>query len=333
MKLFQSKKLSAVLLGVTMSFSAFSASLPNELNVAYFLEWPSANQIAQIEKTYDQRMGIKVNWRSFDNGNAMTQAMLAGDIDIAYSQGLVPFVVAVTKGVDLRLVGVAMTYAENDNCVVYKDTGITQANAKELEGKKVGTPVGNVTHYKLLKTLNHLGVDAKKVKILPMSNAEASSALARGDVAMACGFGGSLNRMKEYGSVLMTGAEQEKIGLKVFDIVSVTGKFADKYPEAVTQFMQITEDANLNYNRAPERFYKELAKASGMGLEGAIDTLGKFTFLTKSEQLSNDWMLGGIQKFIKEVADFYVSEKQMKRSLSQSRYNVTVDSSFLGAVK
>lgn len=167
-----------------------NAEAPPELNVAYFLEWPSANQRAQLAKTYDEKMGITVNWRAFDNGNAMTAAMVSGDIDISYAQGLVPYVLAVSKGVDLRLIGVAMTYAENDNCVVHKDAGITQANAQELEGKKVASPTGNVTHYKLLSTLKHLGVDANKVKILSMSNSDVSSALARGDVTMACGFGG-----------------------------------------------------------------------------------------------------------------------------------------------
>ena len=85
--------------------------------------------------------------------------MVSGDVDIAYSQGFVPFVVGVTNGAPLKLVGIAVSYSENDLCIVRDDAGITKENAKELEGKKVATPTGNVTHYKLLKTLEHLGVD------------------------------------------------------------------------------------------------------------------------------------------------------------------------------
>ena len=327
MKLFKYLILS---LGLLVGANAFALK---ELNVAYFLEWPSANQVAQLEKTYDERMGVKVNWKSFDNGNQMVQAIVSGDIDIAYSNGFVPQVLGYTKGVKIKVVGVAMTYAENDNCVVHKDAGITKANAKKLEGKKVASPIGNVTHFKLLRTLEHLGVDAKKVNILPSSNADASSALARGDVAMACGFGGSLVRMKQYGKVLMTGAEQEAIGLKVFDVVTVGSKFLRKNRDAVVQFMQITEDANLAYNRYPQRFYKTLAKASGMKMEGTISTLNKFTFLTRDEQLTNDWMLGGIQKFAKEVADFYVDQGEIPKALSKAKYKSMVDFSILGDVK
>ena len=311
--------------------SAFAAK--KELNVAYFLEWPTANQVAQLEKTYDEKMGVKVNWKAFDNGNAMTAAMLSGDIDVAYSQGFVPFVVAVSKGVDLKMVGVAVTYSENDNCVVHKDSGITKANAKELEGKKVGTPTGNVTHYKLLQTLKHLGVDASKVRILSMSNSDVSAALARGDVTMACGFGGSLNRMKKYGDVLLTGAEQEAIGLKVFDIVTVPGSFAKEHPEMVQQFMQITEDANRAYLANPGKYYDIIAKAAGMSKKDTADTLSKFGFPSRDAQLSTAWMGGDIQKFTKGVADVLVQEKQMPKALSQAEYSKAVDSSYLKNIK
>ena len=43
----------------------------------------------------------------------MTEAMLAGDIDIAYSQGLAPFVTAPT-GSPLKMVNIAVVYEAND---------------------------------------------------------------------------------------------------------------------------------------------------------------------------------------------------------------------------
>ena len=42
-----------------------------------------------------QKLLGSVKWTNFTNGGAMTDAMLAGDIDISYSQGLVPFINAV----------------------------------------------------------------------------------------------------------------------------------------------------------------------------------------------------------------------------------------------
>ena len=143
-----------------------SESALDRVAVAYFLEWPTANQVAQIEKTYDEAMGVEVEWRAFGNGNEVSQATASGAVQIAYSQGLIPWVVAVPNGLPLKLVGVAASYAEADNWVVRGDAGITKTNAADLEGRKIATPIGNVTHDKLLRVLDHLGVDASKVNLV-----------------------------------------------------------------------------------------------------------------------------------------------------------------------
>jgi len=193
-----------------------------EITVAYFLEWPTPNQVAQVEETYDEAMGLKVNWVSFDTGVAMSAAMASGDVHIAYSQGLVPFANAVTAGLPLKTVGIAMSYAENDNCVVGTDTGIGIDNVTDLHGQQVAVPIGTVAHYKMLREMEHLGVDVAELELVDLAPADGAAALQRGDVAMSCGWGGALLRMKENGDILMTGAEMQEIGILVFDVVSVT---------------------------------------------------------------------------------------------------------------
>lgn len=299
----------------------------DEVTVAYFLEWPTANQVAQIEKTYDKEMGVKLKWRAFSNGNEMTQAMVSGDVQIAFSQGFVPFIVGVSAGAPLRLVGIAVTYAESDNCVVHKDAGITKTNAKDLEGKTVATPIGNVTHYKLLRTLEHLGVEHSKVKLVQMNPPDGAVALARGDVAMACGFGGALTRMREYGAPLMMGAEQEAIGINTFDIVTVTNAFAEKHPDLVEKFMAVTEAANIAYKADPDAAYPIIAKASGMDLDTTKSTMANFGFPSAAEQKGPNWLGGGVQEMIKGVADVMVSAGGMDAALDN--YTVFIDTSFL----
>ena len=318
--------MAVVAAGVAMLFAS-SASALDKITVAYFLEWPTANQVAQLEKTYDEAMGVEVEWRAFGNGNEMSQAMVSGDVQIAYSQGLVPWVVAVTNGLPLKLVGVAVSYAEADNCVVHADTGITQANASELEGKQIATPIGNVTHYKLLRTLDHLGVDASKVNMVQMNGADASVALARGDVAAACAFGGPLQRMKEYGDELMTPAEQEAIGIRVFDVVSVTEDFANDHPDLLKKFMQVTDEANAAYNADSGPFVETISTAAGMDLAATEDMLAMFSFPSAAAQKSEAWMGGTVQAFTKEVADFFVQQGQLERALDS--YDFAIDDSYL----
>ena len=233
------------------SAAAVDAGGLDELNVAYFLEWPTANQVAQVERTYDEALGLTVNWIPFASGNDMAEAMEAGEVDISYSQGLTPFANYVTAGSDFLLVGVAVSYADADNCVAGRGLGITAENAAQtLAGTSIYTPLGNVTHFKLLKMLEHLGVDTSTVELIQSEGGPAAvTALESGDVSMACAFGGAVNRMlANRGNLLMTGAEQEAIGIRVFDIISTTGDFAAQHPSVVTGFLQVTEDANRAYN-------------------------------------------------------------------------------------
>ena len=271
---------------------------PDEITVAYFLEWPTPNQVAQIEQAYDEALGLTVNWVAFDTGVAMSAAMASGDVDIAYSQGLVPFANAVTAGVEIQMVGVAVSYAENDNCVVQTDLGIGRDNATDLNGMKVAVPLGTVAHYKMLKQMQYLGVDTDSMEIVDLAPADGAAALQRGDVAMACGWGGGLQRMLEAGNIIMTGAEMEdEIGLKVFDVISVSNAFAENHPDVLIDFLQVTEDANGAYAADPDSKLATIAQAAGMDEDGTAASLATFSFPTRDEQLSEAWFGGTVQNF------------------------------------
>ena len=306
---------------------------PDELNVAYFLEWPTANQVAQAEQTYDDALGLTVNWIPFASGGDMAQAMEAGDIDISYSQGLTPFANFVTGGSDLLLIGVAVSYADADNCVAHPDYGITADNAAEtLAGQSIYTPLGNVTHFKLLKMLEHLGVDTASVELIQSEGGPAAvAALDSGEVAMACAFGGAVNQMiANGGNLVMTGSEQEAIGIRVFDIISTTGDFADTYPSLLTGFLQVTEDANRAYNDDREPFIDTIAGAAGMERAPTVALLDAFSFPEKDVQLSDAWLGGTVQEVMKNQMDFFVEQGEIASALPS--YDAFVDTSFLEAV-
>ena len=105
------KKIISALFGALLVFS-LNTSVANaaakEVRVAFFLEWPTPNQEDKVKKLFDKALGVPVKWTNFANGGAMTDAMLAGDIDISYSQGLVPFINAVKSKAPLKLVDIAM---------------------------------------------------------------------------------------------------------------------------------------------------------------------------------------------------------------------------------
>ena len=51
---------------------ASAAHAADSVNVAFFLEWATPNQIAKVDKVYDDAMGVDVNWTDFSTGVQMT---------------------------------------------------------------------------------------------------------------------------------------------------------------------------------------------------------------------------------------------------------------------
>ena len=305
-------------------FAGGAAQAMDEITVGYFLEWPMPFQYAKVMGTYDEAMGVKVNWRAFDTGTAMSAAMASGDVQLSVSQGVPPFVVATSAGQDLAIVDVAVSYSDNDNCVVRADLEIDKTSAGELAGKKVAVPLGTAAHYGFLKQMNHFGVDVGSMEVVNMAPPEGAAAIAQGAVDMFCGWGGALRRAKEHGNVLLTGAEKEELGILVFDVTSGPASFIAENPDMVAKFLKVTAEANAKWADSANHaeMLPVIAKDSGMDNDATASTLATFVFPTVADQLSAKWLGGGAQEFMKGVADVFVSAGAIDKALDTYANNV-----------
>ena len=302
-----------------------------EITVGYFLEWPMPFQFAKVEGMYDEALGAKVNWVSFDTGTAMSAAMASGDVQLSVSQGVPPFVVAASAGQDLQILDVAVSYADNDNCVVAEALEIDKTNAGEVAGKKVAVPLGTAAHYGFLKQMAHFGVDPSGMEIVDMAPAEGAVALEQGAVDMFCGWGGALRRATEFGNVLLTGDEKTELGILVFDVTSGPADWIAENSDMVATFLKVTADANAMWadeaNHA--KMLPVIAKDAGMDEEATMATIATFTFPTVEEQLSGGWLGGNAQTFMKGVADVFVGAGSIDSALDS--YEAAVNTGPLAA--
>lgn len=287
------------------------------ITVGYFLEWPMPFEYAKVEKMYEAAMGVDINWVSFDTGTAMSAAMASGDVHLSVSQGVPPFVVATSAGQDLQILDVAVSYADNDNCVVASGLEIDKDSAAELAGKKVAVPLGTAAHYGFLKQMAHFGVDLGSLEIVDMAPPDGAAAFAQGSVDMACGWGGSLRRMKEHGNVLLTGTEKEELGILVFDVTSGPAGWVAENSDLVAKFLKVTADANAMWadeaNHA--KMLPVIAKDAGMDEAATAETLATFVFPTVEDQLGPKWLGGGAQEFMKGLADVFVGAGSIDKAL------------------
>lgn len=320
-KLFK-QTLTAAAVGVALSASAQAA---DQVNVAFFLEWATPNQVAKVEKAYDDALGVPVNWTNFDAGTQMTEAMLAGDIDISYSQGLAPFINAVNANAPIKLVAIAVQYPAND-CVVRNGEGIDKSNATELEGKAVAVPLATMADYSFRMMMRALGVDVDKIDVIDQVPADAAVSLADGAVSMACGFGAdSMAKMYEAGEPLMTLADKEAAGIISFDVVSVTETFAQENPDMVRTFLEVTDQANAEF-AADQGKLGVIAKDAGLSDEMAANQMAEMYFPPNAEQLEKYFNEGGLASVaIDVVGGAFATDDNP----ALEDYSAVIDTSFL----
>jgi len=313
------KRASAICLAaslVAVCVQPAAAEPADNINVAYFLEWPLPYLAAKASGAYDDALGVTVNWISFETGTAMGDAMAAGDVHLAVSQGLPPFVAAVSAGADLQIVDIATTYTEHENCVVRSDLGVDASNARDLTGKKASVPLGTAAHYSFLRQMDHFGVDPASLQIVNMAPPEGAAALGHGAVDIACGYGGGLVRMLEYGDVLLTGPEKAALGIQVFDVTAAPARFVAENPDLVAQFLAVTAAANAEWAETQsDNMLFVIAQQSGMPVDEARAALEQFDFPSVEAQLSQAWLGGTTVEFMKNVADVFVAAGYIARAL------------------
>ena len=298
------------------------------VNVAYFLEWATPNQEAKVKKIYDKKMGVKVRWTNFATGGDMIEAMMAGDIDIAYSPGLVPFVNAVNAGAPVTMVGVAVIYRMGGTrCIVSKSSKITKANAKKLEGKKAAIPIGTMAEAVFKQVMSSLGVNYKRIKVIDMAPKDGAKALAKGDVAMTCLFGGkSIKKALKKGKNLLSPEEMFDVGIAGVDAILVANKFLKKNRNLVTKFIEVTNQAKENYKNGKSNI-SIIAKDAGMSVAQTKKQMSGFSFPTPAEQQFYLSKNGMTTNYIKTLGDM-ISTSQ---NPALKNYSKVVDISFIRA--
>lgn len=317
---------------MAMTGQAAFADGHGEITVGYFLEWPMPFLAAKASGAYDEALGMKVNWVSFETGTAMSAAMASGDVQLSVSQGVPPFVVATSGGQDIQVVDVAVSYSDNDNCVVRSELEIDKDSAGELAGKKVAVPLGTAAHYGFLRQMDHFGVDVSTLQVVDMAPPEGAAALSQGAVDFACGWGGGLSRMKEYGNILLTGAEKTELGILVFDVTSAPASYIAENGDVVAKFVKVTADANADWKaNHSDEMLAVIAEQSGMDVDAAKSSISGFVFPSIEEQLSSAWLGGNAAPFMKGVADVFVEAGSIDSALDS--YAGTVNTGPLEAAK
>jgi taurine transport system substrate-binding protein len=92
----------------------------------------------------------------------------------------------------------------------------------------------------------------------------------------------------------------------------------------VQAFIDVTEASNKQWMKHPESMQAVIASAAGLNLEDSKLVMQDLDFPLVEEQKSIAWMDGLVPAYIKDLAEFFVEQGQLDKSLdSYDRFITT----------
>ena len=251
--------------------------------------------------------GYKINWRMFSGGGDVIRAMASGDVQMG-EVGSSPLTAAASQGQDIKAFWVSADIADAEALVVRNGSGVN--SLKDLKGKRVGVPFVSTAHYQLMAALKHDGVAGKELNVMNMRPPEIAAAWERGDIDATFVWDPVLSKVKAKGKVIATSGSVGKMGFPTFEAIAVNAKWAAENEAFMVAFVKAlnraTEQTRAQLkgwtpDSAPIKAIAKWTKADPKDVPAAM---ALYRFPTAQEQLSAQWLQGGVAKAMGGTAEF-----------------------------
>lgn len=225
-----------------------------QLNIAYFANITHAQALVlKSQGTLEKELSdnCKVTWTAFNAGPAVTEAMYAGKIDIAYI-GPIPAINAYvrSKG-DLNVIA----GASNGGAVLVSRKDFMISEIKDLSGSTVAIPqLGNTQHLTLLHLLSENGLNTTMnggtVNVVAVKNADLKALMdyAEVDAALVPEPWGSLLENEIDAKIVLDSDELWNDGNYSTAVVIVSKDFKEAHNDIVNKFLKAHKEATMYIN-------------------------------------------------------------------------------------
>lgn len=206
---------------------------------------------------------VEIKEFEFPSGPPEMQAMLAGDLDIAYV-GTAPPISAIAQGMDAKIVAAVNI---NGSDLVFQP-GISYTGPQSLVGKSVGTfPPGSIQDTVMKKWLQDNDISIEDVRIIPMGPGDAVTAISAGKVdgVFLPHPSPSIIEMEGKGESVVASGEMWPDHACCSLVVS--GRLINDYPELVEQIIKTHINATDYVNAHPDEAAQIYSKKTGQDLQ------------------------------------------------------------------
>jgi taurine transport system substrate-binding protein len=316
---------------LTLPRRSFAAG-PDVVNIAYFVE-TKPTMIAKGEGWYDQAAGTKINWVEVGSGAEINTAIAAGSVDLGIGIGSTPTAAGLSQGIPYKLIALLDNIGPAEELTVRKSAGIH--SVADLKGKKVATPFGSTSHFRLLGLLrvNHLTL--ADVTVLDLKPDALVAAWSRGDIDAAYVWSPAKSRLlANGGEVFKTYRDLDAAGYVIADLIVARTAFLDRYPDLVSGLLRAYGRALDSYHADPAAAAAIVAQQAGVAADVARADLAEYDFVPLKTQLSGEWLGepgrgGKFDQVLKRTADFLVEQKSIRSAPGLAAFEKGTDTSAL----
>lgn len=216
---------------------------------------------------------VRVEYKEFDAGFNMSEAMAGGRLDIATVTGFTSAVSAKAGGRDAKVISAFSRAPAAFALVVAADK--TELPA-DIRGWKVALPVGTEADYLLSRILEEQGLARSDVQIVNMLVPDAAAALLSGNVDAAVLVEPVLSRL-EAGNQIRVYRDGTDLVLGM-TVTTVWNEFLAAYPEVVKAYLAAIDDSLAYMEENPEQVMDLAVQETGLPEPVAARLMTKYDF-------------------------------------------------------
>lgn len=216
--------------------------------------------------------GIKVENPEITSGAQQTQAIAAGEIDIASVLGGTSAILAKANGVEVKIIA---AYARSPKAYFLMTRGDGPSVLSDLKGKKIAGPKGTVLNQLLVAALAKEGLTLKDVEYINMDLPTARAALLSGQVDVATLAGANAVAVEKAGGKALTSGE----GLiKPTTVIAARTDFLNDHPDLVKAYFDAHNKALAFMKENPEEALAIAAEEQKISIEDAKAQMPLYDF-------------------------------------------------------
>jgi taurine transport system substrate-binding protein len=305
---------------------------PETIRVGFFVE-TKPTMVAKGEGWFDKLAGGKCAWSEVGSGAEINTAMAAKSLDIGLAIGSSPTAAGISQKLPYELIGMVDNIGPAEDMIVRKAANISKP--ADFRGKKVATPFGSTSHFRLLGFLKVNNLTEKDVTVLDLKPDAEVAAWTRGDIDAAYVWSPAKAKMLAAGGdSFPTYKELDAKGYVIADLIVAGTEFSKAYPDAVTGFLRAYGNALEMWKTKPVDAAAIVAKQAGVTPEVAKHDMEEYDFVTFDRQLSGDWLgapgkAGKFAEVLKRTADFLVAQKSIKVAADLAAFQKAINTTFL----